>query len=230
MSGEETGLAVIGRNAPAVTGTMEEEHFGDGFEGFEAQCSVSVEIQDMFRQLVLQSNFAAHEAEAKLQVEEKGNNVADLQGFCAGIRKFKSVAKDAGFDVPPALFDTANRMTPWVQKLDGADGDGDGDTDCELSLDTLTEFSRLLDELTASNEYAKVRESMQNEIKEKKDYLYAKASSSRELFWTHGWHRGFSWVEGQIKELYYWKSVKEQQAERLKKEKESELPFGNEED
>lgn len=190
----------------------------------------NMEIQDIFRNLILQSNFAAHEAEAKLQVEEKGNSVAELQGFCAGIKNFKSIANKAGFDIPPTLFDTANRMTPWVQQLDGADGDGDGDTDCNLSLEELRQFSVLLDGLVESENYAAVRESMQNEIKAKKDFLYAQAKSSRELFWVRGWDKGFNWVEGQVKELHYWKGVKEQQAERRRKEKASELPFGDDED
>lgn len=190
----------------------------------------NMEIQDIFRNLILQSNFAAHEAEAKLQVEEKGNSVAELQGFCAGIKNFKSIANKAGFDIPPTLFDTANRMTPWVQQLDGADGDGDGDTDCNLSLEELRQFSVLLDGLVESENYAAVRESMQNEIKAKKDFLYAQAKSSRELFWVRGWDKGFNWVEGQVKELHYWKGVKEQQAERRRKEKASELPFGDDEE
>lgn len=185
---------------------------------------------DIFAQLVLQSNFAAHEAEAKLQIEEKGNSVADLQGFCAGIRTFKSVANSAGFNVPPAMFDTSNRMTPWIRRLDSEDGEEDGDTDCSLSLKELKEFSLLLDELTSSDRYEDLKESMQSEIKSKKDFLYAQAKTSRELFWTHGWNRGFTWVEAQIKELHYWKSVKEQQAERKAKEKASELPFGDDED
>lgn len=221
MVDESKELAVAGADVPAVIGA---EEYG------EESCASGVSTADIFSNLIMQSNHAAHEAEAKLQVEEKGNGVADLQGFCAGIRKFKSVAKDAGFDVPPRLFDTANRMTPWVQELDGADGDGDGDTDCNLSLDELSEFSRLLDGLCASDEYTRLRESMQNEIKAKKDFLYAEAKTSRDLFWTHGWHRGFSWVEQQIKELQYWKGVKQQQAEKRAKEKASELPFEGDED
>ena len=216
MVDENNELAVVGTDVPAV---IDAEEYG-GESG-----AASISTDDIFSNLIMQSNHAAHEAEAKLQVEEKGNNVADLQGFCAGIRRFKSVAKDAGFDVPPRLFDTANRMTPWVQELDGADGDGDGDMDCKLSLDELSEFSRLLDELCARDEYAKLREYMQDEIKAKKDFLYAEAKTSRDLFWTHGWHRGFSWIELQIKELHYWKGVKQQQAEKRAKEKASELPF-----
>lgn len=198
--------------------------------GEDESTAGTIGMQDIFKNLVLQSNFAAHEAEAKLQVEEKGNNVAELQGFCAGIKNFKSVAKDAGFDVPPNLFDTANRMTPWVQKLDNEDGEEEGDMDCSLSLAELKDFSRLLDELTDSESYTAVKESMQNKVKAKKDFLYSEAKSSRDLFWTHGWHKGFFWVETQIKELLYWKNIKEQQAERKAKEKASMLPFGDDED
>lgn len=199
-------------------------------EGQKCDTGNPTGVQDIFQNLVLQSNFAAHDAESKLQVEEKGNSVAELQGFCAGIREFKSVSKKAGFDVPPSLFDTSNRMTPWVQQLDGADGDGDGATDCNLSLEELRQFSVLLDGLVESENYAAVRESMQNEIKAKKDFLYAQAKSSRDLYWVRGWNKGFNWVEGQVKELHYWKGVKEQQAERRRKEKASELPFGDDED
>ena len=190
----------------------------------------SPEVQNIFGQLLMQSNHAAHEAEAKLQVEEKGNSVADLQGFCAGIRQFKSVAKDAGFNVPPALFETENRMTPWVQRLDNEDGEEMGDTNCSLSLGELKQFSDLLDALTSSDKYEALKKSMQEAVTHKKNFLYASAKSSRELYWTHGWDRGFSWVENQIKELHYWKSVKEQQAERRRKEKASELPFDDDDD
>lgn len=194
-------------------------------EGQKCDTGNPTGVQDLFKQLVLQSNFAAHVAESKLQVEEKGNSVAELQGFCAGIREFKSVSKKAGFDVPPSLFDTANRMTPWIQKIEDADGNDDGDTICDLSLDELRLFSSLLEELTASDMFLAAKDSMLNKISEKKDFLYVIAKTSRELYWTHGWHRGFTWVENQIKELTYWKSIKEQQAEREAREKASELPF-----
>ena len=190
----------------------------------------SLAVQDIFSQLVMQSNHAAYEAEAKLQVEEKGNSVADLQGFCAGIRQFKSVAKEAGFYVPPELFDTANRMTPWIQKLDNADGEEVGDTDCSLSLGELKQISNLLDGLTSSDRYEALKKSMQDAVTHKKNFLYAEAKSSRDLFWTRGWDRGFTWVEKQIKELRYWKSVKESQAERRRKEKASERPFDDEDE
>lgn len=194
-------------------------------EGQKCDTGNPTGVQDLFKQLVLQSNFAAHDAESKLQVEEKGNSVAELQGFCAGIREFKSVSKKAGFDVPPSLFDTANRMTPWIQKIKDADGNDDGDTICDLSLDELRLFSSLLEELTASDMFLAAKDSMLNKISEKKDFLYVIAKTSRDLYWTHGWHRGFTWVENQIKELTYWKSIKEQQAEREAREKASELPF-----
>lgn len=190
--------------------------------------SESMEMQDIFGQLIMQSNFAAHEAEAKLQVEEKGNSVADLQGFCAGIRQFKSKAKEAGFDIPPALFDTANRMTPWIQEIENSESGENAE--CDLALEELTEFSRQLDELSYGENYSNLEKSMQEEIKKKKDYLYGEAKNGRDLFWVRGWDRGFSWVKTQIKELHYWKSVKEQQAERRRKEKASELPFEDDED
>lgn len=182
-----------------------------------------LDIQSMFDQLLKQANHAAHEAEAHLQVEEKSNSVAELQGFCAGIRNFKSAANKAGFIVPPALFDTANRMEPWVQQIDNSE---DGvDTECNLALDVLNEFSRILDSLTASDSYTSLEEAIQSAIKAKKDFLYSEAKTGRDLFWVRGWHRGFTWVKKQIKELHYWKSIKEQQAEKRAKEKASELPF-----
>ncbi|MGP1431729.1 MAG: hypothetical protein ACTTJ4_05385 [Treponema sp.] len=172
-----------------------------------------------------QANHAAHEAEAHLQVEEKSNSVAELQGFCAGIRNFKSAANKAGFVVPPALFDTANRMEPWIRRLDSEEDDGD--MECTLELDVLTEFSRILDLLTTSDSYTALEEITQSSIRAKKDFLYSEAKSARDLFWIRGWHRGFTWVKTAIKELYYWKSVKEQQAAKRAKEKASELPFGD---
>lgn len=184
-----------------------------------------LDIQSMFDQLLKQANHAAHEAEAHLQVEEKSNSVAELQGFCAGIRNFKSAANKAGFIVPPALFDTANRMEPWVQQIDNSE---DGvDTECNLALDVLNEFSRILDSLIASDSYTALEETMQSEIKAKKDFLYSEAKAGSDLFWVRGWHRGFTWVKEQIKKLHYWKSIKEQQAEKRAKEKASELPFGD---
>lgn len=47
----------------------------------------------------------------------------------------------------------------------------------------------------------------------------------RDLFWIHGWNKGFNWVEEQIKELHHWKEIKQQKAERRAREKASELPF-----
>lgn len=184
-----------------------------------------LDIQSMFNQLLQQANHAAHEAEVHLQVEEKSNSVAELQGFCAGIRNFKSAANKAGFVVPPALFDTANRMEPWVRRVDSEEDDGD--MECTLEPDALTEFSRILDVLTTSDSYIALEEAIQSAIKAKKDFLYSEAKAGRDLFWVRGWHRGFTWIKTEIKELYYWKSVKEQQAAKRAKEKASELPFGD---
>ena len=203
MSGENTDLAVIEEGA-------------------------SVKIGDLFEQLIMQSNHAAHEAEAKLQVEEKGNSVADLQGFCAGIRAFKHCASEAGFTIQPSLFDTANRMTPWVQAISDGDGGESDDTDCSLELDALRAFSATLDELTRSEEYEELDKAMQEEIRKKKDYLYGEAKAGRDLFFVRGWHRGFTWVQGQIKELHFWKGIKEQQAAKKAKEKAEQLPFDDE--
>lgn len=94
------------------------------------------ETDDIFTQLILQANHEAHRVEAVLQVEDKGNNIANLQGFC-----------------------------------------------------------------------------------------YAEAERGRDLFWIHGWNKGFNWVEEQIKELHHWKEIKQQKAERRAREKASELPF-----
>lgn len=184
-----------------------------------------LDIQSMFNQLLQQVNHAAHEAEAHLQVEEKSNSVAELQGFCAGIRNFKSAANKAGFVVSPALFDTANRIEPWIRRVDSEEDTGD--MECTLELDVLTEFSRILDVLTTSDSYTALEEITQSSIRAKKDFLYSEAKSARDLFWIRGWHRGFTWVKTEIKELYYWKSVKEQQAAKRAKEKASELPFGD---
>lgn len=183
------------------------------------------ETDDIFTQLILQANHEAHRVEAVLQVEDKGNNIANLQGFCAGIRDFKSVANDAGFNIIPALFDTANRMTPWIVVIDNGDEEEDGDHECELDLNTLTTFSIMLDELTHSPEYITLRDKMTERIKAKKDFLYAEAERGRDLFWIHGWNKGFNWVEEQIKELHHWKEIKQQKAERRAREKASELPF-----
>ncbi|MGP1444326.1 hypothetical protein [Treponema sp.] len=184
-----------------------------------------LDMQSMFNQLLQQANHAAHEAEAHLQVEEKSNSVAELQGFCAGIRNFKSTANKAGFVVPPALFDTANRMEPWIRRLDSEEDDGD--MECTLELDVLIEFSRTLDLLTTSDSYTELEEIIKSSIRAKKDFLYSEAKSARDLFWIRGWHRGFTWIKTEIKELYYWKNVKEQQAAKRAKEKASELPFGD---
>lgn len=178
--------------------------------------------QDILESLVLQSNHVAHEAEAKLQVEEKGNSVAWLQGFCAGIRAYKVAANDTGFDLPPKLSDTANRMTPWVQGSESASGDedDDGDTFCDIGLDELRIYDYQIEALLRDSRYVDLLEAMQKSIAGKKEYLYVSAKTSRDLFWTHGWHKGFTWVDWQIKKVGEWRKYKENQ-------KKSELPFGD---
>ena len=91
-------------------------------------------------------------------------------------------------------------MTPWIVVIDNGDEEEDGDHECELNLNTLTTFSIMLDELTHSPEYITLRDKMTERIKAKKDFLYAEAERGRDLFWIHGWNKGFNWVEEQIKE------------------------------
>ena len=183
------------------------------------------ETDDIFTQLILQANHEAHRVEAVLQVEDKGNNIANLQGFCAGIRDFKSVANDAGFNIIPALFDTANRMTPWIVVIDNGDEEEDGDHECELNLNTLTTFSIMLDELTHSPEYITLRDKMTERIKAKKISFTPKPNAGVICSGSMAGNKGFNWVEEQIKELHHWKEIKQQKAERRAREKASELPF-----
>lgn len=186
----------------------------------------SISNEDLFKNLLLQANHAAHEAETKLQVEESGNKIADLQGFCAGIRNFKSVAKSAGFDIPPTIFDTANRMTPWVQVAENQDGD----TTCDLALSLLRIFLTQLDLLAKTKEYEALGAGIQAETNSKKNWLFNEAKSGRDLYWVRGWKRGFSWVSSQIGELRLHLNIKETQAKKKAQEKASSLPFDDEDE
>ncbi|WP_407425539.1 hypothetical protein [Treponema sp.] len=110
-----------------------------------------------FLTLVKQLNAIAYEKEAVLQCEESGAKVANLQGFLAGVRNYKKVMHDNGYEFDIKYEGTTERGVSFF--------DDDG---CVLELAELIVIKSDIDEFTETQTFAHFKDKWQQAVETKK--------------------------------------------------------------
>lgn len=137
--------------------------------------------------LMRQMAFIVHQKEAQLQVEESGTAIAKMQGYLAGHRKYGSLLMAAGFDFD---YRTNNETEcPWVEEDDTPD------------YDTLITIHSLNDILQNNECYIGMKDAIEHEVEEKKDFLFYMSDKARDMHWCKGWYEAISQVESWIETL-----------------------------
>lgn len=100
----------------------------------------------IFIAMLEQLNGKAFEKEAVLQCEESGANIAKLQGYLAGVRKYKSLMRENGYIFDIKYDGTTERSLSFFS-----------DDGCELDIHSLRTTVAEIDEMTGTAAYEEFR-------------------------------------------------------------------------
>ena len=176
------------------------------FENEEVEIE-KVPTPQAFLTLVKQLNAIAYEKEAVLQCEESGTKIANLQGFLAGVRSYKKVMRDNGYEFDIKYDDTTERACQYF--------DDDG---CVLDLNELRVTLSDITEFTETTAYEKFKEKWQSSVDTKKDWLFYSSEKDRDLHFVKGWYEAMKMIDDFIERL-------QQELEAAEKEAANSLPF-----
>lgn len=165
-------------------------------------------LTNSFITLIKQMNEQAFENEEALAVEESGSKIANLQGYLAGVRRYKSLLQDAGFNLDNKYMDTTERSLFYF----------DNDKTCNLKLVELRVAIFDIEEVTESTKWEEFKTLWQNAVDAMKDELFYKSEKGRDLHFCKGWYLAMQQVDAYIEGL-------NRQLEYLEQEKAESLPF-----
>ncbi|MCQ2076104.1 MAG: hypothetical protein MJZ20_03580 [Bacteroidaceae bacterium] len=161
-----------------------------------------------FIQLIKQMNEQAYENEAALAVEESGAKIANLQGYLAGVRNYKSVLVANGYELDIKYMDTTERSLFYY----------DSDKTCKLNLSELRDAISDIEEVTDTVSWEEFETSWQESVDAMKDGLFYRSEKGRDLHFCKGWYEAMNQINNYIERLHM-------QLEYLEKEKAESLPF-----
>ena len=164
-----------------------------------------------FIQLIKQMNEQAYENEAALAIEESGAKIANLQGYLAGVRNYKSVLVANGYALDIKYMDTTERSLFYY----------DSDKICNLKLSELRDAISDIKEVTDTASWEEFKTSWQESVDAMKDELFYKSEKGRDLHFCKGWYMAMQQVDAYIEGL-------NRQLEYLEQEKAESLPFDEE--
>lgn len=156
--------------------------------------------------LLLQARYIQDENKTNLLTESAAQNIAWMQGACAGINDCLHTLHKAGFNLHSSIYHGIKM--PWVD---------DTDT-CVLTYEKLSDVCSAITELQQLAQYQKFTELQKEIIERRKDWLYTQANKGRDLYWCKGWNTGFTWIPCEINRLISCKEARD-------KQKRAELPF-----
>ncbi len=162
--------------------------------------------------MVQQLNNTAYEKEAALQCEESGTNVARLQGYLAGVRRYKQIIRESGYTLDAKYDDTTER------KLSFFDENG-----CTIKLQELRETVSDIDEMTGSTAYENFKDKWQKAVETRKDWLFYTSEKGRDLHFAKGWYEAMKEIDDTITRLH-------KELEAAEKEAAESLPFDDTDD
>ena len=150
--------------------------------------------------MVAQMNFNAYEKESALQYEESGSQIARLQGYLAGVRRYKQLMRDNGYTFDIKFDGTTERALPF------------------FNLHELRVTVSCVDELTESSGLAGLKKLWGEAVDRQKDWLFYESEKGRDLHFVKGWLEGMTVIDKTIERL-------RSELAREEKEASESLPF-----
>ncbi|MFA5657674.1 MAG: hypothetical protein WC900_00120 [Oscillospiraceae bacterium] len=165
-------------------------------------------LTDEFIQLIKQMNEQAYENEAKLAVEENGAKIADLQGYLAGVRRYKAILQENDYFLDVKYLGTTERGVFYF----------DEENNCNLDNNEIRIALSGIEQVTDSAKWQDVKTSCEKAINAMKDMLFYQSEKGRDLHFCKGWYSAMKQIDKYIEALV-------SQLEFLEKEKSESLPF-----
>lgn len=170
-------------------------------------------LTNSFIQLIKQMNEQAYENEAALAVEESGAKIANLQGYLAGVRKYKDMLGDAGYELDIKYLDTTERSLFYF----------DEEKSCNLDIAELRIAISDIEEVTDTTSWEEFKTTWQQAVDAMKDNLFYRSEKGRNLYFCKGWYNAMQQIDSYIERL-------KSQLEYLEREKANSLPFDDNDD
>jgi hypothetical protein len=170
-------------------------------------------LTDSFIQLIKQMNEQAYENEAALAVEESGAKIANLQGYLAGVRKYKDILQDTGYELDIKYLDTTERSLFYF----------DEEKSCNLDIAKLHVAISDIEEVTDTTSWEEFKTTWRQAVDAMKDNLFYKSEKGRDLHFCKGWYNAMQQIDSYIERL-------KSQLEYLEQEKANSLPFDDDEE
>lgn len=171
----------------------------------------------ILERFIRQLNQEVYTRELKLQTEENGTKIAQLQGFIAGARTYKTLMNDAGF---------VNARTDDREELFFSIDDN-GDEECSLNPQGVEASNIMAQAFILMPEYKEFQEKRQARVEDAKNDLFFYSDKGRDLYWYRDWFKALTkideWIEI-LKSYFYRLQAKKEQAAKQARE---ELPFEN---
>lgn len=169
----------------------------------------------ILERFIRQLNQEVYTRELKLQTEENGTKIAQLQGFIAGARTYKTLMNDAGF---------VNARTDDREELFFSIDDN-GDEECSLNPQGVEASNIMAQAFILMPEYKEFQEKRQARVEDAKNDLFFYSDKGRDLYWYRDWFNALTkideWIEI-LKSYFYRLQAKKEQAAKQARE---ELPF-----
>lgn len=165
----------------------------------------------ILERFIRQLNQEVYTRELKLQTEENGTKIAQLQGFIAGARTYKTLMNDAGF---------VNARTDDREELFFSIDDN-GDEECSLNPQGVEASNIMAQAFILMPEYKEFQEKRQARVEDAKNDLFFYSDKGRDLYWYRDWFKALTkideWIEI-LKSYFYRLQAKKEQAAKQARE------------
>lgn len=151
--------------------------------------------------MVQQLNYTAHDKEAVLQCEESGSKVANLQGFLAGVREYKTNLRNNGWEFDYKYDGTEERKLPCFD-----------DEGCNLDIEELRGMVSDIDFMTDTADWKSFKDLWQGAVERKKDWLFYTSEKGRDLHFAKGWYEAMRTIDDTIEKLHTTLEAEEKEA------------------
>lgn len=174
---------------------------------------MGINLANSFIDLIKQMNAQAYENEEVLSVEESAVKIANLQGYLAGVRKYKALLEESGYELEIKYEDTTERGYYYF----------DDEKNCNLNLSALREAIEELNDFTETESWENFTTLWQQTVDTMKDNLFYLSEKSRDLHFCKGWYKA-------MKQMDEYMDALNRQLEYLEQEKANSLPFDEDEE
>ena len=171
----------------------------------------------ILKQFITHLNQVVYTKELALQTEKRRTRIAKLQGYIAGVRKYKKLMNAAGF----VDTNTQERARPFFAV------DDEGNTRCIINSQEITEINIMAQAFIYMPEYQAFKKMREREIEQAKTNLFFYFNKGRDLYWCREWYNAMIQIDEWIEQLQIRVQWLEAEKERTEKRAIEELPFEN---